>query len=197
MIHHDSNHISFIQNQTASCALCSKTLDASPTVRLRDKGCSSINKASLDRKLNVRVSEGQEVHIDCRRNFTNKRHNVSAVGNTKLSSTRLTSNKFEFKSKCLFCTEFAKLSNKKRGSDVFPVRTIDFQDNILEICTKRNDTWAREVSERIAQVIDLPAASILAMPTVDWRCQYSTYRMGMANQERDVYPNHDKSSRCP
>ena len=52
----------------------------------------------------------------------------------------------------------AKYVNKKRGNDVFPVRTSDFQTNITKICEERNDKWGRLVASRLAFVIDLHAA---------------------------------------
>mgnify|MGYP000473512538 FL=1 len=67
---------------------------------------------------------------------------------------------FDFKSKCLFCDSFAKfsLTTKKKSHDVYPVRSLDFQDKILHHCVERNDNWANEVHFRLSQVLDLPAA---------------------------------------
>jgi len=140
------------------CVFCSRPLDAAPTVKLRQKGCVSINKASAERNTPINVKPGQDVHVECRRDFIHKRNmTVTTDSNNNLISTRLT-NDFDFKSKCLFCSSYAKFENRKRGLDVFPVRTLEFQKNIRDVCSRRNDNWSREVSDRISQVIDLPAA---------------------------------------
>ena len=60
-----------------------------------------------------------------------------------------------------FCGKPAKLNNKKRGADVYPVRTLEFQDTIKQKCTERNDSWSHEVLNRISSVLDLPAADAL------------------------------------
>lgn len=47
---------------------------------------------------------------------------------------------------------------KQRLLEVYPVRTVDFQNNILMICDERRDEWSAEVGGRIESVNDLHAA---------------------------------------
>ena len=44
---------------------------------------------------------------------------------------------------------------KKRGHNVFPVRTMDFQSTVAKICNDRKDEWSAAVSGRLAFVHDL------------------------------------------
>ncbi|CAG2208600.1 unnamed protein product [Mytilus edulis] len=50
---------------------------------------------------------------------------------------------------------------RKRKSDVYPVRTSEFQCKIEDICRQREDEWALEVRGRLAFVQDLHAADAL------------------------------------
>lgn len=104
------------------CVFCQKPLGDLPTVKLRDKGCESVNKASEERHCSIHVTTGQEVHIDCRRDFVHKR-NINSVdinNNSKRCSTR-SLNVFDFNNKCIFCSKDAKINHRKRSQDVFPV----------------------------------------------------------------------------
>lgn len=64
---------------------------------------------------------------------------------------------FMFASQCLFCGQTAK-KDKKRSIEVYYVRTVDFQKNILMICNERRDEWSAEVPGRMECVNDLRAA---------------------------------------
>ena len=66
---------------------------------------------------------------------------------------------FTYKDNCLFYGQQASQTDtSKRGIDVFPVRTEDFQVNIENICRERNDSWSTNVLSRIQFVQDLHAA---------------------------------------
>ena len=66
---------------------------------------------------------------------------------------------FTYKDNCLFCGQQASQTDtSKRGIDVFPVRTKDFQINIEKICRERNDSWSTNVLSRIQFLQDLYAA---------------------------------------
>jgi hypothetical protein len=57
-----------------------------------------------------------------------------------------------------FCGQQASQTDtSKRGIDVFPVRTKDFQINIEKICWERNDSCSTNVLSRIQFVQDLHA----------------------------------------
>lgn len=65
---------------------------------------------------------------------------------------------FNFREHYLFCGTGDKYNGKKRGYDVYPVRTHDFQSNVARICLERDDDWARTVMGRIQFAQDLHAA---------------------------------------
>ena len=50
-----------------------------------------------------------------------------------------------------FCGHEAKFDGKKKGYDVFPVRTKDFQISIAKCCKERQDDWSSDVSCRFKQ----------------------------------------------
>ena len=62
------------QMETDTCIICSNPLTDLPTVKLRIKGCESINKVSDENNLKVHVNPGQEIHKECRIKFIHKRN---------------------------------------------------------------------------------------------------------------------------
>ena len=114
------------------CIFCTKELgDGQPTTQLREKGCVTINTLASSLGLSVIVTTGQRVHKDCRRDFCRPRE-ARQLGNRGAGFSeeyrRLRSNGgFDFGQHCLFCGKAAKLKGCKRGHDVYPVRTFDFQ----------------------------------------------------------------------
>ena len=66
--------------------------------------------------------------------------------------------RFNSKEHCFFCGQPAKNDGRKRGNDVIPVRTQDFQDSIAQICKERNDEWSEIVLGRLEYAQDLHAA---------------------------------------
>ena len=65
---------------------------------------------------------------------------------------------FNFGEHCLICGKSAKVKGRKRGSDVSPVTTADFQSTIKGVCVERGtDAWAMEVLSRIEFAYDLRA----------------------------------------
>lgn len=135
--------------------------------QLRQKGCDGINTASRERGDSVVANPGQKVHVHCRRDYCNKhairRDNNDINDNSNHDpcaspSLRSSSGQFSFRDHCLFCGQIAKLNDKKRGLDVFPVRTLQFQKAVVDICKQRSDVWSSEVERRVNSALDLPAA---------------------------------------
>jgi len=144
------------------CCFCEEPLnDGQPTAVLTQKGCDSINDRSetLDNS-KIHTAVGQSVHQNCRRNFCRprKRNSKGSKEENTSISRRSTTSRFIWKDHCLFCGQPAKCNGRKRGYDVFPVRTKDFQDSINEICKARNDEWAKTVRGRLEYAQDLHAA---------------------------------------
>ena len=144
-----------------SCAICEQSLvDGKPTVQLRVKGRLGISKASKARRSHVKVKVGQYVHVECRKNFIDPNRIVSDTRKTTSQapsySLRSLSLPFNSSEHCLFCGKAAKLvDGRKRGYDVFPVRTVGFYSSIKKLCEKRNDEWGNVVAGRLACIGDL------------------------------------------
>lgn len=90
-----------------------------------------------------------------------------------------------FASQCLFCGQTAK-KDKKRSIEVYPVRTVDFQNNILMICDERRDEWSAEVRGRIESVNDLHAADAVYHQScsVNFRTKKAKPQTVLAEPER-------------
>lgn len=149
-----------------ACVFGNTPLNDLPTVKLRDKGSKSINEASVERKSILRVIPGQEVHVDCRRDFILKRNITSnSDNNNNNDSTTKCSTRsmvvFDFKHKCIFCSQDAKFNHRKWGYDTLQVKILSFKQSIERVCSQRNDQWAYDFSGRIASIIDLPVADAI------------------------------------
>ena len=155
-------------NPLEACVFCGQSLsNGFPTVKLRQKGSDSINKVSKVRESKVLTKVDQIVHIHCRKSFIDPKRIFSDQKKEKVQqlashrTLRSDTSQFKFNEHCLFCGDLAKYENNKRGNDVFPVRTGDFQVNISKICAERDDDWGKIVAGRLASVIDLHAADAL------------------------------------
>ena len=103
------------------------------------------------------------VHPVCRRLYCHP--NQERIGPSKESVILVLSpktrasieSKFSFQTKCFFCGTPAKYKNRKRGQDVFEVRTLKFQKSVREKCMERNDEWGKVVLGRLEYAQDLPA----------------------------------------
>jgi hypothetical protein len=149
-----------------NCVFCNKELNnGQPTVKIRDKGCDTINEISSSLNNNLRVVAGQIVHTDCRRDFCRHKElrrtdHSNAYFSEEYRHLR-SKGGFDFQKHCFFCGKSAKLQGNKRGFEVYPVRTFDFQNKVREISGKRNDVWANQVLARLEYSQDLPAAEAM------------------------------------
>ena len=50
-----------------------------------------------------------------------------------------------------------------RGHKLIPVRTLDFQETIVQQCKNMNNKWSEKVMARIGSVHDLPAADAVSL----------------------------------
>ena len=151
-----------------NCVICDQILsNGFPSVKLRQKGSDGINTASKERGSNVVTEVGQLVHVECRKLFTCQKRLSLDQKREKMQepppfcTLRSQTPQFKFNEHCLFCGKVSKWKNNKRGNDVFPVGTSDFQSNISKICEARNDDWGKLVASRLALVIDLHAADVV------------------------------------
>ena len=146
-----------------NCCFCCESVDNGDlTVTLKEKGCRNINSISqtLD-QCTIQVKTGQCVHKKCRLDFIRSKktgsRNIDQNERTTIAR-RFTTSRFVFKEHCFFCGQPAKYEGRKRGYEVIPVRTKDFQDKIQEACKVRNDEWAETVQGRLEFAQDLHAA---------------------------------------
>ncbi|CAC5425515.1 unnamed protein product [Mytilus coruscus] len=153
------------------CVICQNSISHEDTVVvLGEKGSQSVNKASKSRHDNVVTSAGQKLHQNCRKSYTNPKYIALANKEIKHETTNLpklrSKVEFDFKKHCLFCGQLADaVIGRKRKSDVYPVRTSEFQCKIEDICKQREDEWALEVRGRLEFVQDLHAADALYQQT--------------------------------
>ena len=57
----------------------------------------------------------------------------------------------------MFCGFDAKYKDGKRGNDIHPVTTLEFEFSIREACKSRGDEWGDSVFGRLESAHDLPA----------------------------------------
>lgn len=161
--------ISF-QDTMESCVLCNQPLsNDQATSVLGEKGCEGICKAAEARGDNIHVQCGQRVHQKCRKEYCHP----TKIGSHKKQSEsteisppgppvlRSMEPMFSFKENCIFCGQSAKYDRKRRGYEMFPVRTKDFQDSVRKICLERNDGWAQKILARLEFAQDLQAADAI------------------------------------
>ena len=99
------------------------------------------------------------VHQKCRRDFCRPKKSTSKIIEEQPAiGRRSVKPSFNTKEHCFFCGQPAKIDRRKRGNDVIPVRTQDFQDSIAQICKERNDEWSEIVLGRLEYAQDLHAA---------------------------------------
>ena len=136
-----------------TCAICGESLaDGQLTVSLGKKGSDSINKTSNGRGDAIQTVAGQTLHKDCRRDYIHKRNLVKqdpSISSVSPIKARRSSESFDYRHHCIFCTQTAKVNNRKRGHEVFNVRMLEFQESIESICYERNDKWANQVFGKI------------------------------------------------
>ena len=69
---------------------------------------------------------------------------------------------YNFKENCLFCGHIDTFDSKHhRGNKLMPVRSLDFQETIIQQCKNMNNKWSGEVMAKINSVHDLPAADAM------------------------------------
>ena len=69
---------------------------------------------------------------------------------------------FNFKENCLFCGHTDTFDSKhQKGHRLIPVRTLEFQESIVQQCKILNNKWSEKVMSRICGVHDLPAADAM------------------------------------
>ncbi|VDI67384.1 tripartite motif-containing protein 63 [Mytilus galloprovincialis] len=119
------------------CFICKLSInDGRATVTLREKGARNINEFSKLRNDTKVAKSGDVVHQDCRRDYTNAKSVKQKELDYKTTENRVlrSQEQFNYRDNCLFCGQFADVKDKRKGTDVFPVRTKDFQSNIEKIC---------------------------------------------------------------
>ncbi|WAR13477.1 hypothetical protein MAR_027657 [Mya arenaria] len=142
----------------AACVDCKSSNDQIELSKLGEKGCKGLIGASDC----LTVQPGQYVHKECRRQYCHP-SNDRTPQNTEDNFHRLQrrcrteENKFDFIENCFFCGTVAKIASNKRGNDVFPVRTLEFQNNVRDFCKRRTDEWSENVIGRLEYAQDLPA----------------------------------------
>ena len=108
------------------------------------------------------------MHVKCRHRHYNKKRIEQSLKRSRDAesddsgaqvSLRLGELMFNFRENCLFCGHIDTFDNKhQRGHKLIPVRSLDFQETILQQCNRMKNKWLEKVMARIRSVHDLPAA---------------------------------------
>jgi len=151
---------SYTDEPMEKCCICNDDLgDSQSTTVLGQKGVHGIEKSSRGE---IHAEVGQKVHVKCRRDLSRDAANSTRdISNTSAPfqvARRSTKAQFRSSENCIFCGLPAKYDGRKKGYDVIPVRTKDFQESISDLCMKRNDEWSDTVRGRLEYARDLHAA---------------------------------------
>ena len=147
------------------CCICTKTFAlGDDTSFLGLKGVESIRAADSS----IQCKVGDRVHKKCRVDVVRakyvKKCPSSILDTTQDANTisrRSQSTTYIPKEHCIFCGKGAKYDGKKRGFEVFPVKTDAFQISIDTVCKERNDLWSDVVLGRLQYAQDLHAADTI------------------------------------
>jgi hypothetical protein len=137
---------------------------------------------------------GKGVHQKCRRYFCRPiKANYCEI--PKLSSPfrrRSSTTTYNADEHCLFYGLPAKYDGRKRGQDVIPVRTKDFQSSVKKVCNERKDAWADVIRGRLQYLCDLHVADTV----YDQRCSVN-FRTGkeIPKQYSSVEPKRAREGR--
>ena len=97
------------------CVICNQSLDQKPSVVLTEKGCASINTASVAQKCAIKTAPGQLIHAVCRRDFIHSRNITDNDENNNITASRTLrscTDCFDFKNNCIFCAKNAKFDHR-------------------------------------------------------------------------------------
>src|SRR6267154_6570730 len=128
------------------CVICSKALELEETVVLSNKRAETINKCSTSRHRDIAATAGSNVHVTCRKRYTDTRDieksnkELSDSSTITMRSRRKSNGSYDLKIDCLFCETPVDWSRKHcRWNEPIQVRTIELTDNVKKGCKKRCD----------------------------------------------------------
>lgn len=162
----------------------------------KQKGSDGTNAASKARANCIIVTPGQTVHKECRRKYCLvadiKRRNCANIQNQQSPRTLRSSTEFILKEHCMFGGQPAKIYGNKRGLDVYPVRTTDFQRTLESLCIERNDKWSEQVRDRLEYARDLHAVDAVYHQSciVNFRTGKQSPKVFQLVQEAIKHPRH-------
>ena len=141
-----------------NCCICGGVFeDENSFSVLTQKGCDTINQLNSS----LGAEPAGKVHRKCRLDLIRPKKSSSTPDDEVSKDTvrcRSTELKFNYSEHCLFCGQSAKYKGKRKGFDVIPVRTMEFQETILKTCRERNDDWSQTVLGCLEYLRDLHAA---------------------------------------
>ena len=117
------------------CVICRED-NSVPLIKLGEKGCQGIWRASKERGDNLDAQTGQYVHKECRRIYTNpneiqkvtREKNVTS-DSASIPKLRSKSLSFDFRTHCFICGQHVK----SKDTAVYCVGTKDVQTSILKV----------------------------------------------------------------
>lgn len=144
---------------SVKCFICEKNLAGSKEVKtVKERAINTLCEQSKkigDKK--HEILEGKtaiQIHEKCRTNYyllSKKDTPVSSNSSVSEKSTRSTSSNFEFNKLCLFCQQDYYISMRKKHI----IRSDKVRDMLIDIATKRNDSYGQQIIDLITRVNSL------------------------------------------
>lgn len=142
------------------CPICNKEInndDPSNIAKLFQKGADKINDSSRKRgRDDVVVTEGQRVHKDCRKWYTNEqdinrtlKRGRDSSPCVRKKSAQVSIGPYSCRTDCLFCGQAALGDSHGHSDNVSEVKTEAFPRTVLAHCEERSDDWSFIVQGRI------------------------------------------------
>ena len=143
------------------CPFCNTAIeDSDSSVKLTQKGVLGIVQAAKKREDNLDIAAGQEVHQQCRSNYTNP-INLDLVVRKRVERERSESPNlrshqasFSFRTQCFYCG----FTVDPEDPNVFRCRQLGLKQPLLEKCDERNDDVSNVIRGWLESVNDLHAA---------------------------------------
>ena len=135
--------------------LCNELITSErKSVVLSYKGIEGVNRASAQRKKYLQRFLETEYMLTIGENIVSKhlisRDTAPQQPQTQKQHDLRSQQVFEFCNHCLFCGQSAKFEvGRKRGFAVYPVRTKDFHDSLIQVCGMRKDKWSETIFGKI------------------------------------------------
>ena len=116
------------------------------------EGAQGINRAALDRGVDIIATAGTLVHSSCHYYSNSQQTGYTGISGSKKRSIRIAEEVYDNRTDCLCCGTRADFSSKQSHtaiSEYIKVKTDVFAETIKKCCKERSDEWSFVVLNRI------------------------------------------------